>query len=67
MNIFVDHRTCRGNQARFRPSETQSKFAKRILLDWENARTKFWQVVPKEMLDKLAGSVQRKAEEAARA
>ena len=47
--------------------QTQSKFAERMLLDWENARGKFWQIVPKEMLDKLAEPVKRKAEEAARA
>ncbi len=47
--------------------QTQSKFAERMLLDWENARGKFWQIVPKEMLDKLAEPVKRRAEEAARA
>jgi glutamate synthase (NADPH/NADH) large chain len=45
--------------------ETQSRYAERILLDWENARAKFWQVVPKEMLDKLAHPVKREAAAAA--
>ncbi len=34
--------------------ETQSKFAGRLLNDWQLERGKFWQVVPKEMLDRLA-------------
>ena len=33
--------------------ETQSKFAERLLVDWRLERVKFWQVVPKEMLNKL--------------
>ena len=33
--------------------ETQSRFAERLLVDWEREVRKFWQVVPKEMLDKL--------------
>nr|WP_243735614.1 glutamate synthase large subunit [Dongia mobilis] len=33
--------------------ETQSKWAGRLLNDWAEERLKFWQVVPKEMLDKL--------------
>ena len=32
---------------------TQSRFAERILVEWEVHRDRFWQVVPKEMLDKL--------------
>jgi len=33
--------------------ETQSRYAKRMLNDWTIERTKFWQVVPKEMIEKL--------------
>ena len=33
--------------------ETQSRFAERILIDWEHERAKFWQIVPKEMVDRL--------------
>lgn len=33
--------------------ETQSKWAGRLLNDWADERGKFWQVAPKEMLDKL--------------
>jgi glutamate synthase (NADPH/NADH) large chain len=32
---------------------TQSKFAEKLLVDWELELGKFWQVVPKEMLAKL--------------
>ena len=34
--------------------ETQSRFAAQLLLDWERERRRFWQVVPKEMLSRLA-------------
>jgi glutamate synthase (NADPH/NADH) large chain len=34
--------------------ETQSRFARRLLNDWTLERGRFWQVAPKEMLDKLA-------------
>jgi glutamate synthase (NADPH/NADH) large chain len=33
--------------------ETQSRFAERLLIDWNHERGKFWQIVPKEMLDRL--------------
>tara|TARA_R110000787_G_scaffold91109_11_gene192200 strand:+ start:568 stop:5127 length:4560 start_codon:yes stop_codon:yes gene_type:complete len=33
--------------------ETQSRFAERLLVDWDRELRRFWQVVPKEMLDKL--------------
>ena len=33
--------------------ETQSRFAQEILLNWDFYITQFWQVVPKEMLNKL--------------
>jgi glutamate synthase (NADPH/NADH) large chain len=47
--------------------ETQSKFAERLLVEWEMTRTKMWQIVPKEMLGKLAHPVSRKAAEEKRA
>ncbi|MCF8498916.1 MAG: glutamate synthase large subunit [Rhodospirillum sp.] len=34
-------------------SETQSKYAEHILLDWDRQLGHFWQVVPKEMVDRL--------------
>ena len=33
--------------------ETQSRFAEQILVDWEREAKRFWQVVPKEMLQRL--------------
>ncbi len=33
--------------------ETQSRFAERLLTDWEHEVERFWQVVPKEMLGRL--------------
>ncbi len=33
--------------------ETQSSFAERLLVDWAQERDRFWQVVPKEMVDRL--------------
>ncbi|CAO3416042.1 glutamate synthase large subunit [Azospirillum doebereinerae] len=35
-------------------AETHSRFAAEILNDWERELTKFWQIVPKEMLNRLA-------------
>jgi glutamate synthase (NADPH/NADH) large chain len=32
---------------------TGSRFAERLLADWPREVHRFWQVVPKEMLDKL--------------
>jgi glutamate synthase (NADPH/NADH) large chain len=34
--------------------ETQSRFAERLLIDWRRERHKFWQIVPNEMLTRLA-------------
>jgi glutamate synthase (NADPH/NADH) large chain len=34
-------------------SETQSRFAERLLIDWALERDRFWQVVPKEMVKRL--------------
>ncbi len=33
--------------------ETQSAFAERLLIDWQQERGRFWQVVPREMLTRL--------------
>ena len=33
--------------------ETQSRFAERLLIHWRQERGHFWQVVPREMLDRL--------------
>ena len=34
-------------------AETQSKFAEGLLIDWAHERGQFWQVVPKEMVNRL--------------
>jgi glutamate synthase (NADPH/NADH) large chain len=47
--------------------ETQSRFAERLLIDWQSEREAFWQIVPKEMLERLEHPVTRVAEEAKRA
>jgi glutamate synthase (NADPH/NADH) large chain len=44
-------------------TETQSRFAERLLIDWRLERGKFWQIVPKEMLDRLEHPVSPEAEE----
>lgn len=33
--------------------ETGSEFSSKLLMEWEHERKKFWQVVPKEMLNRL--------------
>ncbi len=33
--------------------ETQSRFAERLLVDWEREIRRFWQIVPDEMIDRL--------------
>jgi glutamate synthase (NADPH/NADH) large chain len=45
--------------------ETQSAWATQILHDWQTEREKFWQVVPKEMVSRLAHPI-RAEEEAVR-
>jgi len=47
--------------------ETQSRFAEAIVRDWDREAPKFWQIVPKEMLERLEHPVTREAEEAKRA
>ena len=38
---------------------TQSRFAERILAEFDRELGHFWQIVPKEMLDKLEVPVRR--------
>jgi glutamate synthase (NADPH/NADH) large chain len=38
--------------------ETQSKWAMSILADWDREKLKFWQVVPREMIARLANPTQ---------
>ena len=47
--------------------ETQSAFAQQILVNWAQEKRRFWQVVPREMLQRLAHPVTAEAEAAARA
>jgi glutamate synthase (NADPH) large chain len=35
-------------------AETGSRFAQHLLADWEQSRARFWQIVPREMLGRLA-------------
>jgi glutamate synthase (NADPH) large chain len=44
-------------------SETQSRFARRLINDWALERDRFWQVVPKEMLGRLAQPLSDRVEE----
>jgi glutamate synthase (NADPH/NADH) large chain len=46
---------------------TQSRFAARLLNAWKREHTKFWQVVPREMLSILEHPTTRAADEAERA
>ena len=43
---------------------TRSRFARRLLNDWTLERDKFWQVAPKEMLNRLAQPLSDRVEEA---
>ncbi len=45
--------------------ETQSRFADQLLHDWSLERSKFWHVVPKEMLSRLPHPMRDEAAEAA--
>ena len=40
-------------------AETHSRFAEQLLTDWPLERGKFWQVVPKEMVDRLDQPIRR--------
>jgi glutamate synthase (NADPH/NADH) large chain len=44
--------------------ETQSRWADRILRNWDNEKKRFWQVIPKEMLNRLEHPVSAAAEAA---
>jgi glutamate synthase (NADPH/NADH) large chain len=46
---------------------TQSRFAARLMNDWERERARFWQVVPREMLELLEQPLSRKPAAAERA
>ena len=43
-------------------AQTGSEFSKKILAEWDFVRTKFWQVIPKEMLNRLSIPLQDAAE-----
>ena len=43
-------------------AQTGSEFSKKILAEWEFSRTKFWQIIPKEMLNRLNVPLQDAAE-----
>jgi glutamate synthase (NADPH/NADH) large chain len=45
--------------------ETQSRFAEQLLVDWDRASKHFWQVVPKEMLERLAAPLSTEPKQAA--
>ena len=44
--------------------QTQSRFAQRLLNDWEQVFLHFWQVVPKEMVDRLEHPIVLEEEQA---
>ena len=44
-------------------TETQSRFAERLLIEWHRERGKFWQIVPKEMVGRLPYPLTDKVEE----
>jgi glutamate synthase (NADPH) large chain len=46
---------------------TQSRFAGGLLNDWDREVMRFWQIIPKEMIGRLAHPISRAAEAAARA
>ena len=48
-------------------SHTGSAFAAAVLNDWEQARKRFWQVVPREMIGRLEQPVSRAEDERRRA
>jgi glutamate synthase (NADPH/NADH) large chain len=47
--------------------QTQSRYAEALIRDWDREQPKFWQIVPKEMFDRLENPTTREAEEAERA
>jgi glutamate synthase (NADPH/NADH) large chain len=46
---------------------TQSRWAAGLLNDWDREQARFWQIVPKEMIDRLAQPVSREGLAEARA
>ena len=49
---------CRGLIERH-AAETQSDWVSRILNEWDQERAAFWQIVPKEMLERLEHPIVR--------
>ena len=47
-------KTCCANSIEEHRAETGSEFAQELLAQWDLAVGKFWQVVPKEMVERLA-------------
>jgi glutamate synthase (NADPH/NADH) large chain len=47
--------------------ETQSRFAEQLLIDWRHEKARFWQIVPKEMIERLEHPFRAEAEEEKRA
>ncbi len=43
--------------------ETQSRFAEQLLIDWRREKHKFWQIVPKEMVERLDHALRVEAAE----
>ena len=41
--------------------ETQSRFAEQVLVNWRKEKARFWQIVPKEMLERLEHPVRAEA------
>ncbi len=48
-------------------AETNSRWGATLLSNWETKREHFWQIVPKEMINKLEHPIQDAAEEKATA
>ena len=47
--------------------ETQSRFAEQLLIDWRHEKARFWQIVPKEMIERLEHPLATEAEAEKRA
>jgi len=43
--------------------ETQSRYAERMLMDWQREVRKFWQIVPQEMIARLPQPLSSSARE----
>ena len=66
-NRVTGVRSCYAAWCRNIGRETQSRFAERLLVDWDREIRRFWQVVPIEMIDKLEHPVLVAADEEQRA